>query len=117
LLVTGAARDMIRERDRTPSLHDYIKESREQYGMQTFDQHLTDLLQEGVVTFDTAMAAATNPSDFELKMRMFRRVATTVTQSEVAANGDAGAIETPDTPDAGMDGISPGAGAFDFLNS
>src|SRR6266550_4047693 len=29
LLVTGTARDMIRERDRTTSLHDYIKESRE----------------------------------------------------------------------------------------
>src|SRR4029077_18643956 len=30
LLATGAARDMIRERDRTASLQDYIKESREQ---------------------------------------------------------------------------------------
>jgi twitching motility protein PilT len=117
LIVTPAVRDMIADGKRIHEIRDYIAEGRDQYGMQTFDQHLTDLLQEGVVTFDTAMAAATNPSDFELKMRMFRRVATTVTQSEVAANGDAGAIETAETPDAGMDGISPGAGAFDFLNS
>src|SRR5688500_11308065 len=40
LLATGTARDMIRDKERTASLHDYIKESREQYGMQTFDQHL-----------------------------------------------------------------------------
>ena len=50
LLATGAVRDMIRERDRTASLNDYIKASREQYGMQTFDQHLMDLVADDVVT-------------------------------------------------------------------
>jgi twitching motility protein PilT len=73
LLATGAARDMIRERDRTPSLTDYIKASREQYGMQTFDQHLMDLVAEDVVTYETALAAASNPSDFQLQVRTLRR--------------------------------------------
>ena len=73
LLATDAARDMIRERDRTPSLNDYIKKSREQYGMQTFDQHLMDLVADDVVTYETALAASSNPSDFQLQVRTLRR--------------------------------------------
>jgi twitching motility protein PilT len=73
LLATGTARDMIREKDRTASLHDYIRESREQYGMQTFDQHLQDLVADDVVTYETALAAASNPADFQLQMRTLRR--------------------------------------------
>ena len=73
LLATGAARDMIRERDRTASLPDYIKASREQYGMQTFDQQLMDLVADDVVTFETALAASSNPSDFQLQVRTLRR--------------------------------------------
>jgi len=73
LLVTGTARDMIRERDRTTSLHDYIKESREQYGMQTFDQHLMDLVADDIVTYETALAVSSNPSDFQLQVRTLRR--------------------------------------------
>lgn len=34
-------------------------------GMQTFDQHLQQLLQAGAITMETALAYATNPSDFE----------------------------------------------------
>jgi twitching motility protein PilT len=73
LLATAAAREMIRERDRTASLTDYIKASREQYGMQTFDQHLMDLVADDVVTYETALAAASNPSDFQLQVRTLRR--------------------------------------------
>ena len=73
LLATAAARDMIREHDRTASLPDYIKASREQYGMQTFDQQLMDLVADDVVTFETALAASSNPSDFQLQVRTLRR--------------------------------------------
>jgi Tfp pilus assembly ATPase PilU len=40
--------------------------------MQTFDQHLADLVTQGAVAFDVALAASTQPADFELKMNMFR---------------------------------------------
>jgi hypothetical protein len=65
------------DRDRVSEIRDYIAEGREQYGMQTFDQHLSDLVQSGEVEFEVALAAATKPSDFELKMRTFRRRSTT----------------------------------------
>ena len=37
--------------------------------MQTFDQHLMDLVREGLIEYETAKYAATNPSDFELTMK------------------------------------------------
>ncbi|HET9709400.1 MAG TPA: PilT/PilU family type 4a pilus ATPase [Gemmatimonadales bacterium] len=81
LICTPRVRDMIRDPEHTTELQDYIKESREQYGMQTFDQHLMDLVADGTVTYETALAAATNPSDFELQMRTLQRL----TQSQLRA--------------------------------
>ena len=73
LIATGTARDMIRDAGRAAELRDYIREGREQYGMQTFDQHLMDLVESGTVTYETAIAASTNPADFELQVRTLRR--------------------------------------------
>ncbi len=39
------------------------------YGMQTFDQSLVKLVNEGLVTEDDARRAATNPHDFDLQLR------------------------------------------------
>ncbi|MGA9837998.1 MAG: PilT/PilU family type 4a pilus ATPase [Gemmatimonadaceae bacterium] len=74
LIVTPAVRDMIADGKRINEIRDYIEAGHEQYGMQTFDQHLADLVRAQDVTFETAMAASTNPSDFELKLRMFGRL-------------------------------------------
>jgi twitching motility protein PilT len=108
LIVTPAVRDMIADGRRIGEIRDYIAEGRDQYGMQTFDQHLADLVQDGVVTFETAMAAATNPSDFALKMRMFTRVAGSASPAPAAAAAQAAPAPEPD--------VNPAA-AFDFLNS
>ena len=69
MVVTGTIRDAILDKDRVPEIYDLIADGREQYGSQTFDQHLMDLVHQNMITFETAMAAASNPSDFELKMR------------------------------------------------
>jgi len=87
MLCTGTARDMIKDKDRTPELHDYIKESREQYGMQTFDQHLMDLVADGLVTYETAVTASSNPADFELQMRTLRRRSRVVEPTDVKPAG------------------------------
>ena len=46
-------------------LKDVLERGRDQYGMQSFDQHLTELYRSGVVELEVARAAASNPSDFE----------------------------------------------------
>jgi twitching motility protein PilT len=65
---TAAIQDLVRE-GRAVEIPDLIAEGRQQYRSQTFDQHLMELVTEDLVEFDVAKAAATNPSDFELKMR------------------------------------------------
>ncbi len=78
MINTPAIKDLILEGTRIGEIKDFIAEGRDQYGMQTFDQCLTDLVTNGEVTFETAKAASSNPSDFELKMTMFSRVSTAV---------------------------------------
>ncbi len=69
--VTATIRDCIQDPDRMDEIPDLIAEGRDHYGSQTFDQHLMDLVNEGVVDFKVAMAASTHPADFDLKMNMF----------------------------------------------
>jgi twitching motility protein PilT len=78
MINTPAIKDLILEGTRIGEIKDFIAEGRDQYGMQTFDQCLADLVTSGEVTFETAKSAASNPSDFELKMTMFSRVSTAV---------------------------------------
>src|SRR5690242_12209270 len=102
---------MIADGKRIGEIRDYIADGRDQYGMQTFDQHLADLVQDGTVTFETAMAAATNPSDFALKMRMFSRDSS---EGAPKPTGEMEAVPAPEPAAAGMTGMTTGAGGFEF---
>ena len=83
LIATATARDMIRDPNRVGELRDYMVEGREQYGMQTFDQHLMDLVNDDTVTYETALAASSNPADFELQVRTLRRRSRVATAPEL----------------------------------
>jgi twitching motility protein PilT len=95
MVATAAIRDLIKDRNRVAEIKDYIEEGRDQYGMQSFDQHLMDLVGTGAVTFETAKAAATNPADFELKLRTFGH-------AEIGGGGGGGESEetAPEVPEA-----------------
>ncbi|MGD8868794.1 MAG: PilT/PilU family type 4a pilus ATPase [Gemmatimonadales bacterium] len=67
--VTAAVRDCILEPQKIDEMRLLIEEGRQHYGMQTFDQHLMELVQENKVDYEVAKYAATNPADFELKMK------------------------------------------------
>jgi twitching motility protein PilT len=71
MVVTPLARDLIMDEQRTGEIRDVIAEGRDQYGMQTFDQHLADLVGQGTITYEVAHAAASRPSDFALTVRTF----------------------------------------------
>ena len=66
--VTGTIRDCIRDPKRMDEIYDLIEEGAETYGSQSFDQHLMALVRADRIDFRVAMAAANNPSDFDLKM-------------------------------------------------
>ncbi len=71
MVVTGTIRDCIEDPARTHEIPDLIEEGRSHYGSQSFDQHLTELVEEGRVDFEVAKQNANNPADFDLRMNMF----------------------------------------------
>jgi twitching motility protein PilT len=64
---TGRVSDRIVDADKTSEIHSIIEEGKF-YGMQTFDQALLALVQEGAVTIDEARLHASNPHDFGLML-------------------------------------------------
>ena len=69
MVVTPAIRDLILEA-RIGEIRDFIADGRETYQMQTFDQHLVDLVNADAVSFEIAKAASSRPADFELQMKV-----------------------------------------------
>ena len=67
---TLGIQDCIENPEKTGVIRDYISAGRDQYGMQTFDQHLMDLYNQGIIDFETAKSAATSPADFELSVKV-----------------------------------------------
>ncbi|MBI2376688.1 MAG: PilT/PilU family type 4a pilus ATPase [Deltaproteobacteria bacterium] len=65
MVVTMTVGELIKDETRTHEIHEYMEKGRQHYGSQSFDQHLIELYQAGTITFETAKAAASNPSDFE----------------------------------------------------
>jgi twitching motility protein PilT len=67
LIMNQRVRETIEEAERTVSLRQIMEESRDSFGMQTFDQSLADLVEEGAVDMDEALRMSTNPDDFQLR--------------------------------------------------
>lgn len=68
LRVTARVRELIIDADRTREIPGAIAKGYAQYGMQTFDQSLLQLLKQKLITFDEALRQATNPDDFKLRV-------------------------------------------------
>jgi twitching motility protein PilT len=69
MIGTGLIRDSIRASEKTSNIPTVIAAGQAQYGMQTFDQSLLQLYREDLITYETARDAATNPDDFDLKVK------------------------------------------------
>lgn len=67
LLVNQRARECIEDAERNASLRQIMEESRDSFGMQTFDQSLFDLVNGGHIEFSEALRMSTNPDDFQLR--------------------------------------------------
>jgi len=88
MIVTGTIRECIKDPERVVEIPDLVEEGRMNYGSQTFDQHLLELVQEGRVDFKVAKAAATNPSDFDLKVNFLGEGASPKSSSSSGPEGD-----------------------------
>ncbi|MCL2207931.1 MAG: type IV pilus twitching motility protein PilT [Fibromonadales bacterium] len=69
LVNTAAITEYIMDKNKTEFIETAIAEGNMQYRSQTFDQALLALYNSGKISKQTATEAATNPEDFELKLR------------------------------------------------
>ena len=68
MINTGRTRDAILDPEDAPPLIDLISEG-DFYKMQTFDQHLFQLVRDDVITYDEALSASTSPHDLTVELR------------------------------------------------
>jgi twitching motility protein PilT len=79
LTMTGRVRDLISNPAETGKLGEVIAEG-SYYGMQTFDQALLKHYQDGVISMEEALKAATHPHDFKLLVAAEGQRSTSVEQ-------------------------------------
>ena len=75
LITTEYIRDCIINPEKTRLIHDAIAAGTSQYGMQTFDQSLYDLYNQGLITLDEALGNSSNPDEFKLRIAGIRTTA------------------------------------------
>jgi twitching motility protein PilT len=69
MISTAFIRDAIVDKDKTSMIHQAIAAGTSQYGMQTFDQSIFSLYQQGFVTLEEALRWASNVDEFKLKVQ------------------------------------------------
>lgn len=68
MIVNGRIQQCIVEPEKTSDISQIVSEG-EYYGMQTFDQSLVALLEQGVIDLRAAMVAASNPHDLKVMLQ------------------------------------------------
>lgn len=68
MVSTGLIRDYIVNEEKTSQIREAIANGASQYGMQTFDQSLFQLLQARKITYEEAIHNATNPDEFKMRV-------------------------------------------------
>jgi twitching motility protein PilT len=66
---TRSIQECIKDPAKTSEISDFIARGRSET-MQTFDQHLLDLLRANKISVETAVGAASNPADFQTRLAM-----------------------------------------------
>jgi len=68
MINTGRTAEAILDPAEAPPLIDLIREG-DYYKMQTFDQHLFQLVRDNVITYEEAVSASSNPHDLTVELR------------------------------------------------
>lgn len=82
LVNTARVKELIADPKRTREIHDAIAVGKDPYGMVSFDQSLMELVQRRLVSYEDALAHATNPDDFALRYRGIGRGTDSVNPSD-----------------------------------
>ncbi len=67
LVNSAAVAENIRDISKALAIPDLLSEGTVQYGMQSFDQSILNWFKQGVISYEAALEASTNPSEFSLR--------------------------------------------------
>ena len=67
MISTAFIRDCIVDKEKTHLIHGAIAAGTSQYGMQTFDQSIFGLFEQGLVSYEEALRWASNVDEFKLQ--------------------------------------------------
>jgi twitching motility protein PilT len=87
LVNTAAVAENIRSLEKSLNIPDLISEGSISYGMQSFDQSLMQWYKRGVISYESALFYATNPSEFALRAAGVT-AASDRTFAEIGGSGD-----------------------------
>src|SRR5438445_10139451 len=92
LINTAAVQDNIRDISKQLNIPDLIAQGSVQYGMQSFDQSLFHWYQQGIISYESAIFYATNPSEFALKVSGIDAAGDKLGTGSTAAAGQRGDV-------------------------
>ncbi len=65
MIANNSIRECIASDKKTGEMNNFIEKGKEVMGSQTFDQHISELVANGLISMQTALEAATNPADMQ----------------------------------------------------
>ncbi len=68
MIATPTIKEYLLDPVKTLMIQSAIEEGYAQYGMQTFDQSIFKLYKDGLITYDDALQAVSNPDEFKLRL-------------------------------------------------
>jgi twitching motility protein PilT len=98
LISTPFVRDAIVDKDKTHLIPSAIASGTSQYGMQTFDQSIFNLYQQGIVSYEEALRWVSNVDEFKLKIQGITTTAD-MSREQMAQAAAAAGKAKPATPE------------------
>jgi twitching motility protein PilT len=87
MVTTPTIREYMLDGDKTPLIRQVVAEGVTQYGMQTFDQSVLQLLRDGLISEEEALKNCTNPNELSLKLKGIAATSDRMWQPVDAATG------------------------------
>ena len=82
MIVTPAIRAVLLAPERFGEIRELIADGHEKHGMQSFDQHLAQLVADGTIDAAVAIASSSRPAEFEAKLPAVKRQTTAKKKGE-----------------------------------
>jgi twitching motility protein PilT len=91
LISTAFIRDCIMDKEKTHLIPGAIAQGTSQYGMQTFDQSIFSLFEQGLISYEEALRWASNVDEFKLRVQGISTTADLAREEMARAGAAAGA--------------------------